>query len=309
MDNRSKVVSNLIWRFFERFGAQTVNIVVGIVLARKLGPGPAGDIAVILAVITILRVFADSGMGNALIQKKDPDDTDFSALSPEEYPTLSAFYAFLEQQYSACGETALRIYTRPTLQQVLLGLHAMCKGADAKFFDGCTNIGSSRLLVFGVKGLDGVSENVRRTILLNLLSYMTDQLLIEGNTVAVLDELYKWLGNPVAVEYIRNAMKRVRKKDSAMVLASQNLEDFDQPGIREMTKPLFAIPPHQFLFNPGTIPAASFMDMLQLESSEFQLIREPHRGVCLYKCGSERYLLEVHAPPYKQALFGKEGGR
>ena len=80
MDNRSKVVSNLIWRFFERFGAQTVNIVVGIVLARKLGPGPAGDIAVILAVITILRVFADSGMGNALIQKKDPDDTDFSSV-------------------------------------------------------------------------------------------------------------------------------------------------------------------------------------------------------------------------------------
>jgi len=80
MDKGSKVVSNLIWRFFERFGAQAVNIVVGIVLARKLGPGPAGDIAVIMAVITILRVFADSGMANALIQKKDPDDLDFSSV-------------------------------------------------------------------------------------------------------------------------------------------------------------------------------------------------------------------------------------
>lgn len=80
MDKKSKVVSNLIWRFFERFGAQMVNIVVGIVLARKLGPGPSGDIAVIMAVITILRVFADSGMANALIQKKDPDDLDFSSV-------------------------------------------------------------------------------------------------------------------------------------------------------------------------------------------------------------------------------------
>ncbi len=80
MDNRSKVVSNLIWRFFERFGAQTVNIVVGILLARKLGPGPAGDIALIMAVITILKVFADSGMANALIQKKDPDELDFSSV-------------------------------------------------------------------------------------------------------------------------------------------------------------------------------------------------------------------------------------
>ena len=80
MDNRTKVISNLIWRFFERFGAQMVNLVVGIVLARKLGPGPAGDIAVVMAVITILRVFADSGMANALIQKKDPDDLDFSSV-------------------------------------------------------------------------------------------------------------------------------------------------------------------------------------------------------------------------------------
>ena len=80
MDKRSTVASNLIWRFFERFGAQAVNIVVGIVLARKLGPEPAGDIAVIMAVITILRVFADSGMANALIQKKAPDDLDFSSV-------------------------------------------------------------------------------------------------------------------------------------------------------------------------------------------------------------------------------------
>ena len=140
-------------------------------------------------------------------------------------------------------------------------------------------------------------------------AYMSDKLLTEGNTVAALDELYIWLSNPVAVEYIRNALKRVRKKESALLMASQNLEDFDQPGVREMTKPLFSIPPHQFLFNAGSIDRRAYMDMLQLEDSEFDLIKFPQRGVCLYKCGNERYLLEVHAPPYKEALFGKAGGR
>ena len=80
MGNGSKVASNFLWRFFERFGAQMLNIVVGIILARKLGPGPSGQIAVVLAVINILKVFADSGMANALIQKKDPDDLDFSSV-------------------------------------------------------------------------------------------------------------------------------------------------------------------------------------------------------------------------------------
>ena len=69
------------------------------------------------------------------------------------------------------------------------------------------------------------------------------------------------------------------------------------------------IPTHQFLFNAGSVDKRFYMENLQLEPSEFELIRYPQRGVCLYKCGNERYLLEVHAPPYKEKLFGTAGGR
>ena len=127
---------------------------------------------------------------------------------------------------------------------------------------------------------------------------MSDKLLTEGNTVAALDELYIWLSNPTAIEYIRNCLKRVRKKESAMLLASQNLEDFDQEGTREMTKPLFSIPPHQFLFNPGSIGRRFYMDMLQLDEAEIELIQRARRGECLYKCGMERYHLDVSAPTH-----------
>lgn len=106
-----------------------------------------------------------------------------------------------------------------------------------------------------------------------------------------------------------DADKRVRKKESALFLASQNLEDFTQPGIRELTRPLFSIPVHQFIFNGGNVDKKFFMDNLQLEESEYALIRDPQRGSCLYKCGNERYLLQVQAPEYKQALFGTAGGR
>ncbi len=80
MDNRTRVVSNFLWRFFERIGAQMITVIVNIILARKLGPGPAGKIAIVLAVTNLLKVFAESGMGTALIQKKDPDDLDFSSV-------------------------------------------------------------------------------------------------------------------------------------------------------------------------------------------------------------------------------------
>ena len=93
------------------------------------------------------------------------------------------------------------------------------------------------------------------------------------------------------------------------MMASQNLEDFNQEGVREMTKPLFAIPPHQFLFHPGTTSKQFLMDMLQLEETECSLISKADKGNCLFRCGNERYMLEVKAPEYKAALFGTAGGK
>ena len=77
---RKKVLSNLIWRFAERCGAQGVGFIVSIVLARILMPDDYGVIALITIFTNIMNVFVDSGMGNALIQKKDADDIDFSSV-------------------------------------------------------------------------------------------------------------------------------------------------------------------------------------------------------------------------------------
>ena len=233
------------------------------------------------------------------------EETDFRQLAPEDYPILSDLYALMEEELRHYQAGSL--YTRELLQEVLLGLHSLCM--DAPFFNGHTNITGDRFLVFGVGGMLTAAKSLRNALLFNVLAYMSDRLLTAGNTVAALDELYLWLSNPVAIEYIRNCLKRVRKRDSALLMASQNLEDFDQEGVREMTKPLFAIPPHQFLFNPGSIGRRFYMDMLQLDEAEFELIRHARRGECLFKCGAERYLLEVKAPPHKAALFGTAGGR
>lgn len=248
-------------------------------------------------------------LGRLYVKWGMDDNTDFQPLSPRDYPVLSDLYDVIEEAYRNYDSEEYPLYPRELLQEVLLGLHSMCRGAESKFFNGHTNITTSRFLVFGVKGLLQASRNVKNALLFNVLSYLSDKLLTEGSTAAGLDELYIWLSNLTAIEYIRNSLKRVRKKESSMILASQNLEDFDVDGVRELTRPLFAIPTHQFLFNAGSVDKKFYMDNLQLEPAEFELIRYPQRGVCLYRCGNERYLLEVHAPPYKEKLFGTAGGR
>ena len=143
------------------------------------------------------------------------------------------------------------LFSEETIQEVCLGLHSMCKGAESKYFNGHTNIKDDKFLVFGVKGIMELNRSLRDALLFSILSYMTNALLGAGNYVGALDELYLFLTNLTAIEYIRNLMKRDRKKDSLLVLASQNIEDFLQPGVRELTKPLFSIPTHQFCSTPA----------------------------------------------------------
>lgn len=78
--NSKKVLSNFIWRFAERCGAQFVTLAVSMLLGRILGPTVYGTIALVTVFVMVLNVFVDSGMANALIQKKNADDLDFSSV-------------------------------------------------------------------------------------------------------------------------------------------------------------------------------------------------------------------------------------
>ena len=237
------------------------------------------------------------------------DSTDYSVKKTSDFPVMQDFYNLCEEEFMTYDKQRKYLYTEETLQEVCLGIHSMCVGSESKYFNGHTNITDSNFLVFGVKGLMDTNRRLKDCMLFNILSFMSNELLGKGNTAASVDELYLFLSNMTTIEYLRNCMKRVRKKDSSVILASQNIEDFLIPSIREFTKPLFSIPTHQFLFNAGQINPKEYMDALQVEPSEFELIKYPERGTCLYRCGNERYLLQVIAPEYKAAIFGKAGGR
>lgn len=79
-NQKKTVMNNFLWRFMERCGAQGVTFIVSIVLARLLDPEVYGTVALVTVFTTIMQVFVDSGMGNALIQKKNADDLDFSSV-------------------------------------------------------------------------------------------------------------------------------------------------------------------------------------------------------------------------------------
>lgn len=111
MDTKRSVFSNMIWRFAERFGAQGVTFIVSLVIARLLDPAVYGTVALITVFTTILQVFVDSGLGTALIQKKNADDLDFSSVFFFNMASCLCLYGVM----FLAAEPIARFYEMPEL--------------------------------------------------------------------------------------------------------------------------------------------------------------------------------------------------
>ena len=113
--DKNIILNNFIWRFAERCGAQLVTAVVTLLLARILMPEDYGKTALVAVFINILQVFIDSGLGTALIQKKDADDLDFSSVFYFNFAVCLVLYAgmFIAAPYIAA------FYKDPSLTPVV----------------------------------------------------------------------------------------------------------------------------------------------------------------------------------------------
>lgn len=123
---KQNVFSNVIWRFAERTGAQLVGFIVSIVLARILSPSDYGIVALVSVFTTIMQVFVDTGLGNALIQKKDADDVDFSTV----FYTNIAFCLVLYLIIFISAPLIAKLYNNEALTAVtrVLGLTIVISG-------------------------------------------------------------------------------------------------------------------------------------------------------------------------------------
>lgn len=108
---KKKTIGGFIWRFAERCGAQGVQFVVSIILARLLAPEDFGVVSLVLVFVNILNVFVDSGMGNALIQKKNSDELDFSSVFYFNIVMCATLYLIM----FFCAPLIANFYEKPEL--------------------------------------------------------------------------------------------------------------------------------------------------------------------------------------------------
>ena len=96
-DMKQKVVKGLFWKLLENGGAQGIQFVIAIILARLLTPAQYGVVGIIMIFITIANVFVQSGFSTALVQKQKADEVDFSSVCYFELAVALVMYVLLYQ--------------------------------------------------------------------------------------------------------------------------------------------------------------------------------------------------------------------
>ena len=77
---KQKTLSGVLWSCVERFSVQGIQFVIMVIMARILLPSDYGMIGMLAIFIAIAQTLIDSGFSNALIQKKDRSEIDYSTV-------------------------------------------------------------------------------------------------------------------------------------------------------------------------------------------------------------------------------------
>lgn len=92
---KRKTISSLVWTATQRFGILFLGFASNLILVRFLTPEDYGVVGMISIFISLSETFINSGLGAALIQKKEPTELDFSTVFWSNLTISIFFYVLL----------------------------------------------------------------------------------------------------------------------------------------------------------------------------------------------------------------------
>lgn len=122
VDNlKEKTISGVLWSAIERFSLQGVQFIINIIMARLLLPSDYGMIGMLAIFLQISQAFINCGFNNALVQRKDRTDIDFSTVFYFNVIIAILFYLIL----FISAPLIAKFYSLPSLISVIrmLGLN------------------------------------------------------------------------------------------------------------------------------------------------------------------------------------------
>ncbi|MCL1830053.1 MAG: ATP-binding protein [Oscillospiraceae bacterium] len=238
--------------------------------------------------------------------------TNIHTLKNTEFPTFTNLYDYITGIRDSNSHSNISADMCKTL---LLHLTDCTRGSLGAIFNGHTNIKNDNLMCFSMSELIQGSSQRRKAALFNITTYIWNEVCRNRNrtnySMLNIDELYLYFDDDdmTMVKYLNFFVKRARKYNTLMGIATQQLADCLHEKIVHYTTAMFNNSSTKFFFYPDKIDLDLVRRHLKLTEGEIECIDRSNRQHCLVCAGNDRYYMRVGTLPYEEVLFGRAGGR
>ena len=236
-------------------------------------------------------------------------ESDFSRLTPEQYPTFSDLYETLVRRIEAYGDQLT--HERDILEKLELKIRPLVK--ELKFyFDGHTTIRpTTKFIVFNIRDLMNADESIRNALFFNILKYAWSHCLDRSiNTVMMVDEAHILLSgnNTIGADFLAQIQRRARKYNSGTLIITQQPSDFADPSVITQGKAIFDNASYYLVMGLKKQGAEDLSKLIDLNEQEKESIKKYNQGEALFVCGSRRMRVDVTVTEAELDSFGSGGG-
>lgn len=249
-----------------------------------------------------------------------------TGLLPEEYPTFSDFYDFINQKITEKLNGDFNDMEKTIVKDNLLLLNSIKKNIGniinsyGTMFDGHTsipNILDEQIVTFDISVIKNMAAEIFDAIIFNVTSLCWDNLIKNGSIMKelwekgkidwidivrfllIIDESHKWINmnKPQALDIISTYMKEARKYFGGIILASQSLRDYAPEGDTSVStkefnkiKEIFENTQYKFIFKQDDAVNSLLQNLFGNSLTESQRNKIPilEQGNCILLIAGER---------------------
>lgn len=238
--------------------------------------------------------------------------TDVSTLRNEDYPVMEELVSLAKERAKAfekAGSAGTNYYDK-----LYILLWDAATGADAFLFNGYTSIHTdSQYICISTSGLTDSSDRIKRTQYFNILTWAWNEISRnrQERVILVCDEAYLLVDPeiPQSLIFLRNAMKRARKYESAIWVITQNIVDFLGETVKTYGQELLDNPTYKVLMGADGANLEKLVELYRLTEQEITMLEAKRRGQAILMLGARRMKVKFDIPDYKFQYFGTAGGR
>ena len=235
-------------------------------------------------------------------------DTDFTKITPHDYPTFDDVYATIKGRLLSMTEHTRE---REIMEKLEIKIRPLTKELRY-YFTGKTTIDSKAdFIVFNIRDIMNADNNIRNALFFNILKYAWGLTLDKTiNTILYVDEAHMLLAdeNSLGAEFLARIQRRSRKYNTGTIIITQQPTDFAAPSVVVHGKAIFDNASYYLVMGLRKQAVEDLSKLVDLNEREKDSIKRYSQGQALFVCGHRRMHINVIATQQELESFGSGGG-